>query len=55
VTTRPRASCCPRRALIDEYNALVATFNTRVDEYNTLRENELGLLNSVSAVPLAPR
>jgi chromosome segregation ATPase len=42
-------------ALIDEYNALVAAFNIRVDEYNALRENELGLLNSVSAVPLAPR
>lgn len=42
-------------ALIDQYNSLVGAFNDRVDEYNALRESELGLLNSVSAVPLAPR
>ena len=49
------AAASEANSLIDEYNTLVAAFNTRVDEYNALRENELGLLNSVSAVPLAPR
>ncbi len=49
------AAASEANLLIDEYNSLVASFNTRVDEYNALRENELGLLNSVSAVPLAPR
>jgi hypothetical protein len=48
------AAASDGNALIDEYNALVGEFNARVDEYNALRENELGLVNSVSAVPLVP-
>jgi hypothetical protein len=49
------AAASEGNALIDEYNTLVEEFNARVDEYNALRENELGLLNAVSAVPLAVR
>lgn len=42
-------------ALVDEYNAIVEQYNAKVQEINMVSQDELGLYNSISAVPLQPQ